>query len=63
MAVQCLFTLFLGCLFICLHNYILLLGIMQSINVWKGRVVKGCSETHQTNAVHFWQLKLCPYYN
>lgn len=61
MAVQYLFILFLGCLFICLHNYILLPGIMQSINVGKGRVVKGCSETHQTNAMHFWQLKLYPY--
>lgn len=63
MAMQYLFMLFLGCLFICLHNYILLPGITQSINVRKDRVVKDCSETHQANAMHCWQLQLCPYQN
>lgn len=61
MAMQYLFILFLGCLFICLHNYILLPGIMQSINAKKGRVVKGCSETHQTTAMHFCLLKSYSY--
>lgn len=53
MARHYLLILFLGCLFICLHNYILLPGIMQSITVRKGRVAEGCSETHQTTAMHF----------
>lgn len=56
MATQYLLILFQGCLFICLRNYILLPGMMRSINVGKGRAVKGCSETHQTNAMHLWQL-------